>query len=142
MNETYLFEFDFRKCTISAHICDWMKETRTDYFRHRESIYADIYGCGEYYRIVTEHVGNGVFEVYADISHVVKHSGLDRLYPMVSKAVPVQAPFRKIIVMFPDGDVVFTEIRSCSKEAKAFYMGNPMKTQNGIMYADRVEILA
>lgn len=140
--KTYLFEFTFKKDTINSYLSRWMRDTKTDYFYKNQGLYADIYGCGEYYLISPEHVVGSVYEVYADTEIALKNESLNRLYPLVSKAISVQMPFRKLKVTFPDGEELFTEIRSCARDAKAFYLGNPFKKDNNIMYADSVEILA
>ena len=137
----YLTEFKFTKRTITEHLLAFCKETQTDYIHDLQGFYADIFGCGDYYRLETVSVKNENFEVYADTTSV-KKSYLDRIYPLKPKAITTPEPIRKIRVFFSDGVIISTEIRLCSQKAKAFYLGNKMKTDAGIEYATKVEIVA
>ncbi len=137
----FLFEFKFKNDTIKSHLVSWMRETETDYFYDGQRLFADIYGCGEYYLVAAENVGGDVFEVYANKDTVKHISGLKRLFPMKPKAVSVTEPIRKVRVTFPDGEKIVTNIRLCSKKAKDFYLGNMFKVKSGTEYAKEVEIL-
>ena len=142
--QTYLFEFTFKKATINTYLHEWMKVTKTDYFYKHNAMYADLYGIGEYYRINAEHVGKegAVFEVYADTQDVEYRNALERIFPQIAKAINVREPIRKVKVTFDDGEIIQTDVRLCSKKAKAFYYGGTFGTKSSVQGAKKVEIIA
>ena len=127
----FLFEFSFSERTVNSYLFSWMKQTQTDYIYLGQTMYADIYGIGEYYRIVTEHISGDVFEVYADTSKAAT-STLERMFPLTEKAVSVQEPLRTVKLIFSDGTDTTMKVNLCSKEAKKNLLGRSFKTPNGI----------
>jgi len=139
---TYLFEFKFEKNSINEHLIDWCKEREIDYFHgHLGGIYADVFGEGKHFKLETEAVGNGVFEVYVN-KDIIEFASLSRLYPMVPKAIKIEMPIRTLRLYFKEGNPITTVTNFPSKEAIPWFEGSLFNTPSGVQTCVKADVVA
>lgn len=120
----FLFPFVFEKMTINAYITQWMKEHEVDYFYKQETLYADIFGTNDYYKIIPVHVIDSVYEVYYQTDAVEKRIGLNRRYPLKEQVYRVPNMFNTVKVTFQNDDMLTTEINGDKDTVKRHYLNN------------------
>ena len=129
----YLFEFIFEKFNINSHLVNWCKEHEIDYTTgHLGGIYADIYGIGQYFRLNTVAIKDGVFEVYADKTDYIYNNGqFKRLYTQCEKAIKIDYPLRKVELIMSDGrSNIKTDVALPSLVIKKDYIGRIFARDN------------
>ena len=143
-NRIYLFEFKFEKMTIKSHLVDYCNEKQIDYVNgHLGGIYVDLFGEDRYYRLSTEAVGNGVFEVYADMADFIKRDpSFSRIYPLVAKALRIETPVRKVKMFFSEGNPTITDVMMPSIQVKNTLKGMLYSKNDVITRCTEVQILA
>lgn len=120
----FLFPFVFEKMTINHNMVKWMKEHEVDYFYKHETLYADIFGTDDYYKIVPVYVVDSVYEVYYQTDAVEKRIGLNRRYPLKERVHRIPNVFNTVKVTFQNDDMLTTEINGDKDTVERHYLNN------------------
>ena len=118
----YMFEFEFLKNNINSYIHAWCKEREIDTVNTCGNVWADIYGTGEYRKMIPVHIADNTYEVYAsDEVMSYRETGLSRIFPLRERAVQIHYPVRKVMVRLEDGFTFNTEVESPSRYLRNFF---------------------
>ena len=125
-NLQYLFSFDFEYGCMNDYVINFCRRTKTDYFRnHFGVIYADLFGTGNYFKIIIIDVIGDRKEVYYNPAKIERNY-FDRLYPKIEKVVDTRPNSNTYCIkaVFENGDFVTTRVNGCKKTIENYYLNN------------------
>ena len=143
--KNFLFPFVFDCMTINDNITKWLQERKINFFYNMETLYADIFGTNEFFRIETEHVVNNIHEVFFCTNNKREYPFPSRRFPTEEKVHPVPNIFNTVKVIFANGDSIATTVCGDKISVETFYLNNLFQVngdKNKFQKAVKVEFIS